>query len=159
MMPEANRFPLSSLLAWAYIPTFACSSDLPACGNVADGVACCRKQDNMGWRYLTYTLGALTFAMWMCRFFVFRLYESPKFLLARGRQAEAVATVQGIAYKNRKQTWLTVEVLNEIGGSPEDGTQPALSVQEIVARNLSKFSFQRIAPLFETKRLAISSKL
>lgn len=112
----------------------------------------------MGWRYFTYTLGALTFLMWMCRFFIFHLYESPKFLLARGRQEEAVATVQGIAYTNKTQTWLTVEVLDEIGGYPEEGTSQSLSIKEIIERNLSKFSFQRIAPLFETKRLAITSE-
>ncbi|TQB74715.1 hypothetical protein MPDQ_004366 [Monascus purpureus] len=150
---------ISSLLAWAYIPNFSCSADLPSCHKVADGVACCRKEDNMGWRYFTYTLGALTFLMWMCRFFIFHLYESPKFLLARGRQEEAVATVQGIAYTNKTQTWLTVEVLDEIGGYPEEGTSQSLSIKEIIERNLSKFSFQRIAPLFETKRLAITTIL
>ena len=34
--------------------------------------------------------------MFICRFFLFHLFESPKFLLSRGRQAEAVATVHGI---------------------------------------------------------------
>jgi hypothetical protein len=61
----------------------------------------------MGWRYLILTLGAITFAMFICRFFFFHLYESPKFLLSRGRQAEAVATVYGIASYNKTHTWLT----------------------------------------------------
>lgn len=34
--------------------------------------------------------------MFVARFFLFHLFESPKFLLSRGRQAEAVATVHGI---------------------------------------------------------------
>jgi hypothetical protein len=55
----------------------------------------------MGWRYLILTLGAITFFMFICRFFFFHLYESPKFLLSRGRQAEAVATVYGIAHYNK----------------------------------------------------------
>lgn len=50
----------------------------------------------MGWRYLNITIGGLTFLMFVCRFFLFHLFESPKFLLSRGRQAEAVATVHGI---------------------------------------------------------------
>lgn len=61
----------------------------------------------MGWRYLILTLGAITFAMFVARFFFFHLYESPKFLLSRGRQAEAVATVYGIASYNNTTTWLT----------------------------------------------------
>lgn len=111
----------------------------------------------MGWRYLTLSLGALTFAMWICRFFLFHLYESPKFLLSKGRQEEAVASVHGIAYKNKTQTWLTVEVLSEIGGYAEGGQHLGLSVGEIIKRNLSKFSFSKISPLFATKRLGFNS--
>ncbi|RAL00566.1 putative sugar transporter [Aspergillus ibericus CBS 121593] len=148
---------IASLLAWAFIPNYSCSSELPSCGSVASGVACCTKASNMGWRYLDYTLGALTFAMFICRFFLFHLYESPKYLLARGRQAEAVASVHGIAYKNKAKTWLTEEILNEIGGYPEEETEQTLSFGEIVQRNLSKFSLERIGPLFSNKKLGFST--
>ncbi|KAI4103169.1 MAG: hypothetical protein L6R37_003990 [Teloschistes peruensis] len=108
-----------------------------------------------GWRYLNITLGAITFVMFMCRFFLFHLYESPKFLLSQGRQAEAVATVHGIAYKNRKTTWLSEEILNEIGGTAVVEEKEKLSTSEIIKRNLNKFSTQRIAPLFATRQLAL----
>jgi hypothetical protein len=111
----------------------------------------------MGWRYLTYTLGALTLLMFACRFFLFHLYESPKFLLSRGRQDDAVRTVHALAYKNKAKTWLTVDVLNEIGGHPEEVPVQTLSNVEIVKRSLSKFSGQRIGPLFATKRLGVTS--
>jgi hypothetical protein len=111
----------------------------------------------MGWRYLVLTLGALTFVMFLCRFFLFHLYESPKYLLSRGRQADAVAAVHGIAHKNKKKTWLTEDILNEIGGYPEEVTKQTLTFKEIVERYLSKFSLQRIRPLFATKRLGINS--
>ncbi|KAB8259021.1 major facilitator superfamily domain-containing protein [Aspergillus pseudonomiae] len=150
---------ISSLLAWAYIPTYSCASDLPACNSVADGVQCCTKQDNMGWRYLVLTLGALTFAMFFCRFFLFHLYESPKYLLSRGRQAEAVHAVHGIAHKNKKQTWLTEDILNEIGGYPEQVAKQTLTFKEIIVRYLSKFSLERIKPLFGTKKLGINTVL
>src|SRR4051812_6205522 len=101
----------------------------------------------MGWRYLCFTLGALTFVMFICRFFLFHLYESPKYLLARGRQSDAVASVHGIAHKNRTKTWLTEEILNEIGGYPEEVADEKLTFAEIVRRNLSKFSLERIGPL------------
>lgn len=96
--------------------------------------------------------------MFVCRFFFFHLYESPKFLLSRGRQAEAVATVHGIAYSNGRKTWLTEDILNAIGGVPEGGTQIKLSRSEVVRRFFSKFSKDRIAPLFATKRIGIMSK-
>ncbi|OJJ53233.1 hypothetical protein ASPSYDRAFT_162984 [Aspergillus sydowii CBS 593.65] len=138
---------VSSLLAWAFIPNFTCSEEGP-----------CRKEDNMGWRYLVITLGAITFVMFLCRFFLFHLYESPKFLLSRGRQDEAVAAVHGIAYKNRKKTWLTAEILNEIGGYPEQAsTRQNLSNKEIVERYMSKFSLERIRGLFVTKKLGITT--
>lgn len=96
--------------------------------------------------------------MFMCRFFLFHLYESPKFLLSRGRQADAVATVHAVAFKNKKKTWLTVDILNEVGGHPDEVAKQSLSVTEIIKRQLEKFSGERIAPLFAEWRLGLTSK-
>ncbi|KAJ5948974.1 hypothetical protein N7454_002281 [Penicillium verhagenii] len=139
---------ISSMLAWAFIPNFSCAS-----------AATCVKADNWGWRYLVLSLGAITFAMFLCRFLLFTLYESPKFLVSRGRQDEAVAAVHGIAYKNKTTTWLTEEILNDIGGLAEDDPKQSLSYGEIIKRSLERFSMQQVAPLFATKRLAISTIL
>lgn len=111
----------------------------------------------MGWRYLTITLGAITFVMFLCRFFLFHLYESPKFLLSRGRQEEAVGVVHAIAKKNKTKTWLTVEIMNEIGGHPDVVADQALSTMEIIKRQLSKFSGERIGPLFNERKLGVTS--
>ncbi|KAF2692127.1 sugar transporter [Lentithecium fluviatile CBS 122367] len=140
---------ISSLLAWAFIPNFECAADAISC----------TKSDNMGWRYLILSLGAITFAMFCCRFFLFHLYESPKFLLSRGRQSEAVATIHGIAYHNKTTTWITEDILNQIGGDPDITNDAKLSTQEIIKRSLSKFSTQRIGPLFKNKQLAITTCL
>ncbi|EAW11404.1 putative sugar transporter [Aspergillus clavatus NRRL 1] len=148
---------IASLLAWAFIPTYTCADDLPSCLKVGDGVECCSKSNNMGWRYLVLTMGALTIVMFICRFFLFHLYESPKFLLSRGRQEEAVAAVYGIAHKNKAKTWLTVEILNEIGGYPEENAPQTFSNKQIVERYMSKFSLQRIRPLFATKKLGFTT--
>ncbi|KAH0264878.1 MFS general substrate transporter, partial [Aureobasidium melanogenum] len=129
---------ISSLLAWAYIPNFSCAA----------GAAVCTKADNWGWRYFILTLGALTFCMFIVRFFLFNLFESPKFLLSRGRQAEAVHVVQGIAAHNKTTTWLTEEILNQIGGDPDVTEDAKLSTLDIVKRAAGKFSTQRIGPLF-----------
>lgn len=125
-------------VAWGFIPNYS---------------------DHWGWRYFILTMGALTFFMFICRFFLFHLFESPKFLLSRGRQAEAVAVVWGIAHHNKAKTWLTEDILNEIGGDPDATPDAKLSTMEIVRRSLSKFSTQRIAPLFATKKLALSTIL
>lgn len=129
---------ISSLVGWGFLPNYA---------------------DDKGWRYMNITLGAITFVMFMCRFFLFHLYESPKFLLSRGRQAEAVATVHGVAYKNKKTTWLSEEILNEIGGTAIAEEKQQLSISEIMKRNLDKFSTQRIAPLFATRKLGLMTCL
>lgn len=44
----------------------------------------------MGWRYTYYTLGAFILFLWVVRFFVFPVHESPKFLASIGRDEEAV---------------------------------------------------------------------
>lgn len=134
------------MLAWAYIPNFSCSD-----------AATCTKENNWGWRYLVLTLGAITFAMFICRFALFTLYESPKFLVSRGRQDEAVASVQGIARKNKSKTWLTEDILNEIGGYPEENEKQGLSYGDIFKRSMERFSYQQVAPLFASKRLGFSS--
>lgn len=139
---------ISSLLAWAFIPSFSCASPVG-----------CTKSQNWGWRYLILTLGAITFCMFIARFFFFHLYESPKYLLSRGRQEEAVASVHGIAYKNKTHTWLTNEILNEIGGYAESEETEKLAVGEIVRRFFSKFSLNRIRAIFVNKRLGVETIL
>ncbi|KAI9817225.1 MAG: hypothetical protein M1827_001338 [Pycnora praestabilis] len=104
-------------------------------------------------------MGGLTFFMFICRFFLFHLFESPKFLLSRGRQAEAVATVHGVAYKNGCKTWLTEEILNEIGGDPEVASTDKLSTIEIIKRQTGKFSSERIGPLFANRKLGLTTAI
>ncbi|KAF1937522.1 MFS general substrate transporter [Clathrospora elynae] len=143
---------IASLLAWAYIPNFSCPSSTP--------IGECKMADNWGWRYLILTLGAITFAMFICRFFLFHLYESPKFLLSRGRQAEAVATVYGIAHYNKTHTWLTEDILNHVGGDQEvTGEDAKLSTVEIVKRSLSRFSMKRFKSLFQDKTIGLTTAL
>lgn len=112
-----------------------------------------------GWRYFVYTMGAITFFMFLARFLLFHLFESPKFLLSRGRQAEAVAVVHGMAFKNKTTTWLTEEILNEIGGDPEIAKDSKLSTMEIIRRKLSSFSGERVGPLFVNRKLGMTTVL
>ncbi|KAF2805383.1 putative sugar transporter [Mytilinidion resinicola] len=156
---------IASLIAWGFIPNFSCPATTPSgdttptCAATGGAQPCCSRENNWGWRYFVLTLGALTVLMFICRFFFFHLFESPKFLLSRGRQAEAVAVVHGIAHHNKSQTWLTEQILNDIGGDPEVVTDMKLSTIDIVKRSLGKFSTQRIGPLFSSKRLGITTVL
>jgi MFS family permease len=150
---------IASLIAWGFIPNYSCDPNLKSCYITEPGVPCCRSEDNRGWRYLTYTMGAITFSMFIARFFFFHLYESPKYLLSRGRQAEAVATVHAIAAKNGRQTWLTEEILNEIGGVSDVEVHVKLSIGDILKRQISDFSAGRVAPLFHTRRLGVMTVL
>lgn len=149
---------LGSLIAWGFLANYSCPTTLSACNQVATGQPCCTKADNMGWRYLNYTMGAFTFFMFICRFFLFHLFESPKFLLSRGRQREAVSVIRGLAHANKTKTWLSEEILNEVGGS-EEKEDTKLSYSEIVKRSLNRFSTERMKPLFAYKRLGFNTAL
>lgn len=99
------------------------------------------------------------FPRFVCRFFLFHLFESPKFLLSRGRQREAVTVVHALAYNNKTKTWLTEDILNEIGGHHQETEAEKLTVLQIVKRQAEKFSTHRIKPLFAYKRLGINTAL
>lgn len=113
---------------------------------------------NQGWRYLMVTIGIVTFAMFVVRFFVFRLFESPKYLLNRGRQDEAVAVIHGIAYKNGTRTWLTSEIMDLVAG--EDIHMPSDHVSGRYFSALTKkFANSKFKDLFKTRALGLSTIL
>jgi hypothetical protein len=96
--------------------------------------------------------------MFVCRFFLFHLYESPKYLLSRDRQAEAVSVVQSVARYNGTSTWLTVDILDEFS-SDADGEAPKLTVMEINKRNMRKFSLDKVGMLFADRKLGLTTVL
>lgn len=61
------------------------------------------------------------------------------------------------AYKNGRKTWLSEEVLNAVGGDPAIDDAAKLSTSQIVQRFFSKFSKDRLAPLFITRRMGTMS--
>ena len=67
----------------------------------------------MGWRYFLFTLGSVMLLFSFIRSFAFPLYESPRYLIGRGHDAEAVAVVHKIARYNGTETSLTVEDLEK----------------------------------------------
>jgi len=63
----------------------------------------------MGWRYLMFTLGAITLAVFFLRFVVFTFKESPKFLVYRGRDNEAIEVLEHIAHVNKRECGLSLD--------------------------------------------------
>lgn len=106
---------ICSAIAYGFIPVYSCSPNfsetdpLPSCNNVAAGVACCTRASNMGWRYLMFTLGAITLGVFFLRFVVFRFKESPKFLVYRGYDDKAIGVLEHIAKVNRRPCGVTKE--------------------------------------------------
>lgn len=85
---------------------------------------CCTKESNMGWRYLFFTLGAITLAIFILRFFIFPFHESPKFLLSKGNDQAAVDVVRKIAEFNRQPCHLTLESLYSLANESPMGDMP-----------------------------------
>lgn len=79
-------------IAYGLIPKYAC-----------DSAATCTRSNNMGWRYTLYTLGCITWLIFVARFFIFTFRESPQYLLARGKDAKALKIVQQILKTNKSK--------------------------------------------------------
>ncbi|KAI0114502.1 sugar transporter [Nemania sp. FL0031] len=115
---------------------------------------------NQGWRLFIAMIGTVTFVMFLIRFALFHLFESPKYLLSQGRQAEAVAVVRGIAYRNNKKTWLTEEVLDAVVDTEDtERASVRVSASSVLKQNLSSFSLSHIQPLFQNRKLGITTAL
>lgn len=115
-------------------------------------------------------MGGLMLALFVLRFFVFHLYESPKYLMGRGRDAEAVEVVHKVAQYNGKSSSLTLEMLRNVKGrshpsseneDPEKPQQPIIDTSALgaVRRTLRLFGWDHITPLFHTRKLAWSTSL
>ncbi|CAE7189907.1 unnamed protein product, partial [Rhizoctonia solani] len=107
--------------------------------------------------------------LWIIRFFVFRLYESQKYLMGRGRFEEAVQVVHAVAKYNGKTTALTTEELETAGvtGGHEETAKgleagPAeldTSTRAALKRKFEQFNGDHVRSLFVTRKLAISTSL
>ncbi|KAJ3732711.1 MFS general substrate transporter [Lentinula guzmanii] len=140
---------LASLIAWPLIANFSCAS-----------ATICTKANNMGWRYNFYTLGGITFLMWFLRYFIFNLQESPKYLLAKGRDEDALKVLQHIAHVNGKTLSLTLAQLQAVTGQNIATKTPRpMSNWQIIKRSFSSFSLSHVKPLFSTRRLATNTSL
>nr|CBV37365.1 hexose transporter [Colletotrichum graminicola] len=136
-----------SLLAWLFLSHFACpSTDAP-----------CRMQNNMGWRYLMITLGGVAIAFGLIRIVAFKIPESPKFLISKGRDAEAVEAVNYIARYNGRPETLTLDMLQAIdrrcnGTTASDDC--ASSGMEILRESFKDYNADNYKKLFAGRKMA-----
>lgn len=95
--------------------------------------------------------------------FAFRMHETPKFLLGKRRDADAVKVIQSIAKTNGKSTWLTLQHFENLDLELEAlglGVSPHETVdQAILRRKISTLKPKKIAALFSTPKMAYSTSL
>lgn len=135
---------LANLVAWPLLGNMTCAS--------ADG---CTKSKNMGWRYFLIAMGGLAMLMFIGRFVFFTIFESPKYLMGKARNAHAVEVVHEVARRNGKTSSLTQEELDRI----DQGQAQGLSTSNIVRQRLEKLRMNHIRDLFDTPKRAWSTSL
>ncbi|OCL09165.1 MFS general substrate transporter [Glonium stellatum] len=141
------------LIAWPFVTKYSCSPNDIAAGS-------CVYRNNFGWRYSLWTYGAFNLPMVVARY-LFHLKETPKYLLGRERDEDAVKVVQKVAERNGKQTWLKIEDLQRIDVELTQSTSPTLNnpTKSIIKRRLAKFEPSKVKALFCTPKMAISTTL
>lgn len=137
---------VATLIAWPLLGNLTCQQD-----------ETCTKSKNMGWRYFVLTMGGLTLLMFIIRFAFFKIYESPKYLMSKGRDEEAVRVIQAVAKKNGKETTISVEDLKAC--EPVGYVAPTLNASTALKRSLADFDMSNVRTLFATKMLSLSTGL
>ncbi|KAL4924016.1 MFS transporter [Aspergillus undulatus] len=144
---------VAALIAWPLMANYTCPSDTMN-GQYSF-------QDNLGWRYCYWTFGGLTLTMFLARLF-FRIYETPKYLLGRGLDKQAVDVVSKVAARDSKETWLAIDHFDAIDAQiaqSQSCSNPTTTTKTIFNRTISKFTPAKIIFLFSTPRLALSTTL
>ena len=100
-------------------------------------------------------MGLMAMIMFCCRFFFFTLYESPKFLMGRGKDEDAVRVVHEVARRNGKTTALPVADLEVFKHAGEEGVDATAALK----RKLEKVNLTHVRALFATPKLAWSTSL
>lgn len=138
---------LSSLVAWPLIANYSCAS-----------ASDCTRSNNMGWRYLLFTLGGITLSLWAVRFFIFTLLESPRFLSGIGRDADAIEVIHKLAKFNGKTSSITIEEL-EAPDREMLGERSSSRERHNIFSKSSKYDAGHIKALFATPKMAWSTSL
>jgi MFS family permease len=159
-LPASHQYLLTVLsVDWAIAQLIATLIAWPLLGDLTcqQTASVCSRADNMGWRYFLITMGGLTLLMFVVRFCLFTIHESPKFLMGQGRDDEAVRIVHEVARRNHKSTVLTVADLKACEPAGFERTENYTSAA--VRRRLHSVKFSSVRALFATRRFALSTCL
>ncbi|SCZ95990.1 BZ3500_MvSof-1268-A1-R1_Chr8-1g09930 [Microbotryum saponariae] len=123
---------LNCAIAFSLVPRYRCNTDLLACGLVQ-------------------------FRVFVLRFFVFDFLESPKYLLARERDAEAIEVVHKLATFNR--TVAPQLSIAEFEAIDHEFPQQGLDTSKKCVIKQAFGRFKPLRGLFRTKRLGLTTVL
>ena len=157
-LPGSHQYLLTVLsVFWAFAQLIAGLVAWPLLGyhTCQETATTCTRSENFGWRWFMIAMGLMAMIMFCCRFFLFTLYESPKFLMGRGKDEDAVRIVHEVARRNGKTTALMVadlEVFNLAG-------QQGIDATAALKRKLEKVNLTHVRALFATPKLAWSTSL
>lgn len=157
---------ISSAIAYGTAAKWRCDPDYLSCRSpeLEPGQPCCTVGSNMGWRYCVIVLGGMTLFVFFLRYFVFHFHESPKFLLSRGKEAEAIAVLHRIAKFNKAPPpVLTLDMFAQIDETDSQTTNSAIvntdepkstaATTKNVLRGVGK-EFRRLKSIFTNKLTA-----
>lgn len=136
---------IANLLCWAFLPKFSCESK--------DN---CTSSQNRGWRYVWYSNSALVMIAALLRLFVFKLDETPKYLISNGQDEEAYRVLRKIADKYKRPLSLTLEQLKECG---EIDKSKVITEKNMTVKDVCSAVKHHIKILFLTKLVAYSTTL
>ncbi|KAH9891835.1 MFS general substrate transporter [Cubamyces lactineus] len=143
-IPPTHQYLLTVLSVWWAIGQLVGSLVRPTL------LTSCPRASNAGWRYFLYAMGGFMTLLFFVRFFAFHLHESPRFLVGRGRDAEAVEVVHRVAAFNGRSSSLTVEMLRACEGLGRGREDRGTGV---------KASRGHVKGLFATPKLAFSTTI
>ncbi|RFU27191.1 hypothetical protein B7463_g9142, partial [Scytalidium lignicola] len=158
-LPGTHQFLLTILsIDWAIAQVIATLVAWPLLGNLTcQENEICTRSKNMGWRYFVIAMGGISLIEFIIRFGFFTVYESPKYLMGKGLDEQAVAIVHEVARRNGKTSNLSIEDLKacETLGETPQGTDATAALK----RKLEKLNLTHVRALFATKKLAYSTVL
>lgn len=168
-LPGSHQYLLTILsIDWAIAQVVATLIAWPLLGNLTcQENTACHRSENMGWRYFVIVMGGISMIEFAIRFGFFTIYESPKYLMGKGRDEEAVRIVHEVARRNGKQSTcksfnspfrksLTIIVtLMDLEACGSQTTESAA----ILKRKLKKLNLTHVRALFANKKLAFSTSL
>ncbi|KWU45077.1 MFS general substrate transporter [Rhodotorula sp. JG-1b] len=99
---------VTSILGLIILPRFSCTAAASETGEACDVAT-----QNVGWRYMLGALAIVSAILCVSRVLMFRLHESPKFLVASNRPSAAVVTLRRISKINGDESpWALSDVVD-----------------------------------------------